>query len=172
MTTPASDPPIPEQSGQPASDDPSSLEGTDEDWRQLAACVTVFLFPAAGSHPFLFGDETHSACGNVSPVRDSMEIRLLKAAMELEKAHFRYLPGHTAFKCGSWRNHLPGYPKPDGADLSSGPQAALLLYRAVSSCGYKKREAFCQRLPAAWSVFLSTASIIRPLRMLLRALYL
>ena len=39
------------------------LEGTDEDWRQLAAMCD----------------------GNVSPVRDSMEIRLLKAAMELKK---------------------------------------------------------------------------------------
>ena len=128
------------------------LEGTDEDWRQLAAMCDGFLFSGGPDlHPFLFGDETHSACGNVSPVRDSMEIRLLKAAMEL-KAHFRYLPGHTAFKCGSWRNHLPGYPKPDGANLSSGPQAALLLYRTVSSCGYKKGKPFIKgfRRPGAY----------------------
>ena len=62
------------------------LEGTDEDWRQLAAMCDGFLFSGGPDlHPFLFGDETHSACGNVSPVRDSMEIRLLKAAMELKK---------------------------------------------------------------------------------------
>lgn len=65
------------------------LEGTDEDWKQLAAMCGGFLFSGGPDpHPFLFGDETHSACGNVSPARDSMEIRLLKAAMELKKPVF------------------------------------------------------------------------------------
>lgn len=62
------------------------LEGTDEDWRQLAVMCDGFLFSGGPDlHPFLFGDETHSACGNVSPARDSMEIQLLKAAMALQK---------------------------------------------------------------------------------------
>ena len=62
------------------------LEGTDEDLRQLALMCDGFLFSGGPDlHPFLFGDETHSACGNVSPVRDSMEIHLLKSVMELKK---------------------------------------------------------------------------------------
>ena len=55
------------------------LEGTDEDWRQLAAMCDGFLFSGGPDlHPFLFGDETHSACGNVSPVRDPWKSASLK----------------------------------------------------------------------------------------------
>lgn len=129
------------------------LEGTDEDWRQLAAMCDGFLFSGGPDlHPFLFGDETHSACGNVSPVRDSMEIRLLKAAMELKKPILGICRGIQLLNVALGRNHLPGYPKPDGANLSSGPQATLLLYRTVSSCGYKKGKPFIKgfRRPGAY----------------------
>ena len=65
------------------------LEGTDEDWRQLAAMCSGFLFSGGPDlHPFLLGEETHPSCKNVSPARDSMEIRLLHAAMELKRPVF------------------------------------------------------------------------------------
>ena len=154
MTTPASAPPTPEPiQAAGGLTILLPLEGTDEDWRQLAAMCDGFLFSGGRIFiPFLFGDETHSACGNVSPVRDSMEIRLLKAAMELKKPILGICRGIQLLNVALGGTIYQDIPKPDGADLSSGPQAALLLYRAVSSCGYKKGKPFVKgfRRPGAY----------------------
>ena len=57
-----------------------------EDCRQLARSLDGFVFTGGPDpHPFLFGEETHSCCGNVSSQRDSMELSLMKAVMEAEK---------------------------------------------------------------------------------------
>lgn len=58
------------------------LEISDDDLGQFVRLCNGFLFSGGPDpHPFLFGEETQSNCGNVSAARDRMELRLLKAAM-------------------------------------------------------------------------------------------
>ena len=62
------------------------LSLSPEDCRQLARSLDGFVFTGGPDpHPFLFGEETHSCCGNVSAQRDSMELSLMKAVMETGK---------------------------------------------------------------------------------------
>lgn len=63
----------------PVTDDEASL-------RQLAAAFDAFLFTGGPDiHPFYFHEEVLAQCGKVSPQRDSMELLLLKLAMESQK---------------------------------------------------------------------------------------
>lgn len=62
------------------------LEADEEDLRQLVSHVDGILFTGGPDvHPFYFGEETQRFCGNVSMKRDSMELLLLKIAMEMKK---------------------------------------------------------------------------------------
>lgn len=62
------------------------LEAEEEDLRQLVSHVDGILFTGGPDvHPFYFGEETQRFCGNVSMKRDSMELLLLKIAMEMKK---------------------------------------------------------------------------------------
>lgn len=62
------------------------LEISDDDLKQLAGLCDGFLFSGGPDiHPFLLREETHMHCGNVSMARDTMELSLLKIAMEDKK---------------------------------------------------------------------------------------
>ncbi len=62
------------------------LKAPEEDLKQLAETLDGFLFTGGPDvHPFLFGEETHTHCGNVSAARDQMEISLLPLVLELKK---------------------------------------------------------------------------------------
>ena len=63
---------------------PLKLE--QEDILRLASLCDCFLFTGGPDvHPFRFGEDTHEKCGNVSLYRDSLELALLKIAMEQKK---------------------------------------------------------------------------------------
>lgn len=58
----------------------------EADLRQLLSQTDGVLFTGGPDvHPFYFGEETQRFCGNVSVKRDSMELLLLKLAMEVKK---------------------------------------------------------------------------------------
>lgn len=62
------------------------LEVTEGDLKQLSALCDGFLFSGGPDpHPFLLKEETHFHCGNVSMARDTMELALLKIAMDVRK---------------------------------------------------------------------------------------
>lgn len=62
------------------------LEIERQDLQDLADAMDGFLFTGGPDvHPFLFGEETHMHCGNVSVKRDSMELMLLSLAIEQKK---------------------------------------------------------------------------------------
>lgn len=62
------------------------LEASTQDLEQLAKTLDGFLFTGGPDiHPFYFGEETLSACGNVSPARDKMELELLSLVMKTGK---------------------------------------------------------------------------------------
>lgn len=57
-----------------------------EDYGKLARTFDGFLFTGGPDpHPFLFGQETHRNCGNISVQRDTMETALLSAVMKTGK---------------------------------------------------------------------------------------
>lgn len=65
------------------------LVSSDEDLEQLVRTFDGFLFTGGPDpHPFLFGEETHRSCGNISVRRDSMETALLKKVMKTGKPVF------------------------------------------------------------------------------------
>lgn len=65
---------------------PLPLEGDVADRIQLVSmCDGILLSGGPDPHPFLFGEETWIHCGDVSPVRDEMELMILKLAMEARK---------------------------------------------------------------------------------------
>ena len=62
------------------------LSPDEEDIRQLLALCSGILFSGGPDpHPFLWGEETHAMCGNMSPARDRMELSLLRAAIAAKK---------------------------------------------------------------------------------------
>ena len=62
------------------------LEISEEDCRQLIETVDgVLLTGGDDIHPFLYGQETHQKCGEISQSRDSLELTLFSMAMEAGK---------------------------------------------------------------------------------------
>lgn len=62
------------------------LEASEEELEQLATDLDGFIFTGGPDvHPFVFGEETHMHCGNVSEARDQMEIALLPHVMKRTK---------------------------------------------------------------------------------------
>lgn len=62
------------------------LDVSEEDLVQLTMDLDGFLFTGGPDvHPFLFGEETHKNCGNVSEPRDQMELKLLPHVMKQNK---------------------------------------------------------------------------------------
>ena len=62
------------------------LKASPDDYRQLAENLDGFVFTGGPDpHPFLFMEETHSCCGNVSRPRDTMEIALLSQVLNARK---------------------------------------------------------------------------------------
>lgn len=62
------------------------LEIEKSDLQDLVNLLDGFLFTGGPDiHPFLFGEETHSDCSNVSTKRDSLELMLLPMVMEQKK---------------------------------------------------------------------------------------
>lgn len=62
------------------------LEAGREELAQLVDTFDGFLFSGGPDvHPFYFGEQTHSRCGNVSMKRDRLELTLLELVMEAEK---------------------------------------------------------------------------------------
>lgn len=58
----------------------------EDDLKQLLSMADGVLFTGGPDvHPFLFGEETQARCGNVSPVRDTLELNLLRLAMDQKK---------------------------------------------------------------------------------------
>lgn len=65
------------------------LECSDEDIKQFMDVCDGFLFTGGPDiNPFLFGEDTHLKCGNISAARDHLEFRLLSAAMDAGKPIF------------------------------------------------------------------------------------
>ena len=64
-------------------------ELTEEDLRELVDQVDGVLFTGGDDiHPFMYGEETHAKCGNISQPRDSMEMALFPIALEAGKPIF------------------------------------------------------------------------------------
>lgn len=62
------------------------LEAEEADLKRLVSLFDGFLFTGGPDvHPFLFGEETHIHCGEVSAKRDSLEIALLHLVMEMKR---------------------------------------------------------------------------------------
>lgn len=62
------------------------VEIEEDDLRQLAEQLDGILFTGgADPHPFFFGEETLTGCGEISVKRDTMELALLSLAMEYRK---------------------------------------------------------------------------------------
>ena len=97
------------------------LEVSAEDLKQLSGLCDGFLFSGGPDiHPFLLREETHMHCGNVSVARDTMELSLLKLAMEAKNRSWESAaePGH---QCRPGRRHLSGYYQPGRNRLSHCP---------------------------------------------------
>ena len=63
----------------PTLDDPSL-------WQEAARELDGFLFSGGGDiAPSLFGEETLQSCGEISPLRDAMELGLLQAVLKTSK---------------------------------------------------------------------------------------
>jgi len=57
-----------------------------DDLTRLAETFDGFLFTGGPDiHPFYFEEETHAHCGNISPLRDTMELSLLSLVLEQQK---------------------------------------------------------------------------------------
>lgn len=77
------------------------LEATSDDYQQIAETFDGFLFTGGPDpHPFLFGEETHEKCGNVSSKRDTMELALLSQAMAARKPVFGICRGIQIINVG------------------------------------------------------------------------
>lgn len=64
-----------------------SLDYDKKDLEQIAECFDGFLFTGGPDlHPFYFGEQTQLHCGNVCLKRDTMELELLRLAMEKKKS--------------------------------------------------------------------------------------
>ncbi len=62
------------------------LEAEEQDIRRFVSLLDGFLFTGGPDvHPFLFGENTHLHCGEVSVKRDFLELTLLNLAMEKKK---------------------------------------------------------------------------------------
>lgn len=62
------------------------LKASREDLKAIVEKMDGILFVGGPDiHPFRFGEETQRYCGEVSLVRDELELTLLSVAMELEK---------------------------------------------------------------------------------------
>jgi len=62
------------------------LECSNEDIKQFMDVCDGFLFTGGPDiNPFLFGEDTHLKCGNISAARDHLEFRLLTAVMDAKK---------------------------------------------------------------------------------------
>ena len=60
-----------------------------------------FLFTGGPDiNPFLFGEDTHLKCGNISAARDHLEFRLLSAAMNAKKPVFGICRGIQVLNVG------------------------------------------------------------------------
>ncbi|RGZ01237.1 gamma-glutamyl-gamma-aminobutyrate hydrolase family protein [Clostridium sp. AM58-1XD] len=65
------------------------LEISEQDLKQLVDTLDGFLFTGGPDvHSFLFGEETHPKCRNISPLRDTLEMDILPIIMEQEKPVF------------------------------------------------------------------------------------
>ena len=65
------------------------LECSNEDIKQFMDVCDGFLFTGGPDiNPFLFGEDTHLKCGNISAARDHLEFRLLTAVMDAKKPVF------------------------------------------------------------------------------------
>ena len=93
------------------------LETDREDILQILSLCSGILFSGGPDlHPFLWGEETHSMCGNMSPARDRMELALLKAAIEAEKPIFGICRGCQIINVGlggSLIQDIPSQTAPD-----------------------------------------------------------
>ena len=93
------------------------LEIDREDIQQILSLCSGILFSGGPDlHPFLWGEETHSMCGNMSPARDRMELALLRAAIEAEKPIFGICRGCQIINVGlggSLIQDIPSQTAPD-----------------------------------------------------------
>lgn len=77
------------------------LDPDSGDCRQIAETFDGFLFTGGPDpHPFLFGEETHACCGNVSSRRDAMELALLSRVMDVKKPIFGICRGIQIINLG------------------------------------------------------------------------
>lgn len=77
------------------------LECSDEDIKQFMDVCDGFLFTGGPDiNPFLFGEDTHLKCGNISAARDHLEFRLLSAAMDAGKPIFGICRGVQVLNVG------------------------------------------------------------------------
>ena len=77
------------------------LECSDEDIKQFMDVCDGFLFTGGPDiNPFLFGEDTHLKCGNISAARDHLEFRLLSAAMNAKKPVFGICRGIQVLNVG------------------------------------------------------------------------
>ena len=77
------------------------LECSDDDINQFMDICDGFLFTGGPDiNPFLFGEDTHLKCGNISAARDHLEFRLLSAAMDAGKPIFGICRGVQVLNVG------------------------------------------------------------------------
>ena len=72
-----------------------------KDIKQFMDVCDGFLFTGGPDiNPFLFGEDTHLKCGNISAARDHLEFRLLSAAMDAGKPIFGICRGVQVLNVG------------------------------------------------------------------------
>ena len=134
------------------------LEAGDDDLKMFAHMFDGFLFSGGPDpHPFLFGEETQANCGNASIPRDTMELALLKAVMNVRKPILGICRGAQIINGISTRIHPARQTK-----VSPLPTGSLSHIRSLPITCISLRIPCCPGYAAAGWKSRSTASTIRP----------
>lgn len=119
------------------------LEVSAEDLKQLSGLCDGFLFSGGPDiHPFLLREETHMHCGNVSVARDTMELSLLKLAMEAKKPVLGICRGAQAL-IQAWEEtsirilparQKPAFPLPISSPIHAACPHTMWMYKGIHCC--------------------------------------
>lgn len=93
----------------------------EADLARLADTFDGFMFTGGPDiHPFYFEEETHPHCGNVSLLRDSMELSLLSLVLKYEKPILGICRGIQLLNVGLGGNIYQDIPSqfPDSLDIA------------------------------------------------------
>ena len=118
------------------------LEVSAEDLKQLSGLCDGFLFSGGPDiHPFLLREETHMHCGNVSVARDTMELSLLKLAMEAKKPVLGICRGAQVINVGlggdiyqDITSQKPAFPLPISSPIHAACPHTMWMYKGIHCC--------------------------------------